>query len=269
MHGIDRAAGGPCGGRGPEHTVAHAEPHLLALQEGLHPAHHRIGPRLRPPGKAKAADQQDQHDPKQAPGVPSVAYHQTEGVHHGRRNDDQAKHLQKVGQGRRIFKGVSTVLTEETAAVGAKLLDGNLRRRRTHRQHLPAGVHPNVIVRVLNDALRHQRQGQDDRQWQQYVKYGACKVDPEVADGVRHAGSKTARQRHHDGHSRGGGNEILDSQPQHLDEVPQRGLPAVVLPVGVGHKTHRDIECGVRRDGRKAARIPGQRILQPKHRINR
>ena len=134
---------------------------------------------------------------------------------------------------------------EEAAAVGAKLLDGDLRGRRAHGDRLlghrlAVGVLGRLNQRRLlvglerlHHALRNQQQGHNDRQRQQDIERAADQVDPEVADRGAGASHEAADQRHQHGHAGGGRDEILHRQAEHLRQVAQRGLAAVALPVGV------------------------------------
>ncbi len=89
---------------------------------------------------------------------------------------------------------MSAIHIEEAAAVGAELLDRNLRRRRSHRQGL-RGDHFLVRVlrgldqvdilvglEVLHDSLRNQQNGQDHGKRQQDVHGRTHEIDPEIAD---------------------------------------------------------------------------------------
>jgi hypothetical protein len=59
-----------------------------------------------------------------------------EGVGQRRGMANRSEHLQEVAQRRRVLIRVGAVGVEEAAAVGAQLLDGDLRRRRALRQGL-------------------------------------------------------------------------------------------------------------------------------------
>ena len=77
-----------------------------------------------------------QHRRQDRPALPRVADHHAERVAQRRRDQQDRQHFQEVGQRRRVLERMRRVDVEEPAAVGAELLDGDLRRRRAHRQSL-------------------------------------------------------------------------------------------------------------------------------------
>ena len=58
------------------------------------------------------------------------------------------------------------------------------------------------------------------------------------------------------------------SEAQHLHEIGQRALAAVVLPVGVGDEGDRGVEGQVLGDCRLPGRIERQEGLQPHHSVD-
>ncbi len=120
---------------------------------------------------------------------------------------------------------------EEAAAVGAKLLDGDLRRRRTERHRLRRyGCAVAVRRRLderhfgrrskrLHDSLRNQRHRQQHGERQQDIERAARNVDPEVADRLHRLSGHAARERDQYGHPRSGGEKVLYRQAQHLREI--------------------------------------------------
>ncbi len=157
---------------------------------------------------------------------------------------------------------------EEAAAVRAQLLDGLLRGHRPLRNRLSRPFNRGrlrVAIPVLDDALRGEQQGGNERDRQQEVDGRAGHVDPEVADRRLALPRKAADEGDGDGDARGGRGEVLYGQRRHLSEVAHRRLADVRLPVRVGDETDRGIERGIGRDLRRAEplRVQGQVPLQP------
>ena len=142
---------------------------------------------------------------------------------------------------------------EKAAAIGAQHLDGFLSGHRPHGDGLSRSFHRDGFLVGLQ-SLRHpssaKEKGEHQRQRQQHVNRGAGRVNPEIADGGRLLAGKTANERHRHGDARRSGAEILDRQRCHLDQIAERLLAAVCLPVGVGYEAHGGIERQVRRHGR-------------------
>ncbi len=183
----------------------------------------------------------------------------------------------------------------EAAAVGAELLDRDLRRRGSQRnrllgrrhlfgdggalfvlQRLPIGARLGRVVghrlderrsrglaERLRDALAHQRQREDDRQRQQDVDGRADEVGPEVADAARLLAREAADQRDEHRHPGRSGDEILHGEPEHLRQVAHRGLAAIALPVRVRGEAHRRIERRIRAHACHVLGIERQPLLQP------
>ena len=81
--------------------------------------------------------------------------------------------------------------------------------------------------------------------------------------GAREAADQ--RDRQHDAGRRR--QEVLVRQAEHLHEIGQRALAAVVLPVGVGDEADRRVEGEIGRDRRLPGRIERQHALQAHQRI--
>ena len=163
---------------------------------------------------------------------------------------------------------------EEATTVSAQHLDGLLRGHRAHGQGLRGrlgilchchalgvqhrltrgiqfgilelrhlhGAHILVGVKVLDDALAHQKNGKHKRQRQQQPQRDARDVGPEIADDRRGAGGKAAYQRKHHGNAGGSREEVLHGKCQHLSQVTHGGLTAIALPVGIGDKADSGVE---------------------------
>ncbi len=188
----------------------------------------------------------------------------------------------------------------EAAAIGAELLDRDLRRGGSERNRLLGRGrllgdrvallvlerlavravlrvvvghrlderHRRVLVEGLRHALAHQHERQDDRQRQQDVDGGAHEVGPEVADAARFLAREAANERDEHRHPGRRRDEVLHGEREHLREVAHRRLAAVALPVGVGGEARRGVERGIRADGGQRLRIERQPLLQPLQRID-
>lgn len=154
---------------------------------------------------------------------------------------------------------------EEAAAVGAKLLDGDLRGRRAEGQQLLL-TFDTVERQIGGEALRHplpyQHQRHDQRDGQQHIEAETHQILPEVAkvDGL--LAGDTAEQGNGDGGARPCGDEVLGGQAHHLAEVGEAGLTGIGLPVGVGHKADRGVEGELPAQARQLLRVEGQQPLR-------
>ena len=183
----------------------------------------------------------------------------------------------------------------EAAAVGAELLDRDLRRGGPERNRLLGGgrlfgdrialfvlerLPVRAVLRIvvgdglhqrdrgglvegLHDALADQDDREHDRQRQQDVDRGADEIGPEVADAARFLAGEAANQRDQHRHPGRRRDEILHREPQHLRQVAHRALAGVALPVGVGDEARRGVERRVRRDRGHGLRIERQPLLDP------
>ena len=148
--------------------------------------------------------------------------------------------------------GIARVDVEEAAAVGAELLDRDLRGDRAERERLLAagqrGRACTEPAKRLDDALGDEDQRADERQRQQDVEQRrgsgparSCRAS--VGAAAREAADHRGQHRHADR----GRDEVLHRQPGHLREVGQRRLAAVELPVGVGDERRGGVEGDVPR----------------------
>ena len=101
----------------------------------------------------------------------------------------------------------------------------------------------------------------------QDVERAAGDIDPEIADRLGRRARKAADQRHRQHDAGRGRQEVLVRQAEHLREVGQRALAAVVLPVGVGDEADRRVERQIGRDRRLAGRIERQQVLETHQRV--
>ena len=114
---------------------------------------------------------------------------------------------------------------------------------------------------VLDASLRDQEQSGDDCRSE--AEHRACTghVHPEISDGLCRVARKSTNQSNRNRNSDGGGNEILDSERGHLDEIAKRRVGRVRLPVGVGHEADRRVVSQIGRHRRGKRRSLGRRKL--------
>ena len=219
---------------------------------------------LGPVADDHAGDEQHAHHGEDGPALALVADHAAEHVgERGAECEDQDD-LQEVRKRGRVFKRMRSVGVEETAAIGAEHLDGDLRSDRTDRDGL-LGAFQRGGVDIGAERLRHalpdQKQRGDDANWHENVERAAGDIDPEVADRLHRRAGEAADQheRQYDAGRRR--QEVLVREAEHLGEVGQRAFTAVVLPIGVGDEAHRRIERQIGRHGRLVGRIERQQRL--------
>ena len=96
----------------------------------------RIAVLLSPDCGRGAGQKQNRHHGEQRPSLAAIADHLAEGVRQGRADREDREHLEQIRQRRRILVRMRRVGVDETAAVGAELLDDFLRRDRSLGDHL-------------------------------------------------------------------------------------------------------------------------------------
>ena len=262
---------------------------------------HRVARRLQRVRGGQQRDEHDRHRRQQRPALPGVADHLPERVAKRRGNEQDREQFQEIRQRIRILERMRRVDVEEAAAVGAELLDGDLRRRGPERDRLLGGRRllgdrvalvvlqrlpvravlrvvvghrlderdGGVLVERLHDALAHQHQRKDERKRQQDVDRRPHEVEPEIADVVDLLAGEAADQRDQHRHARRGRNEVLDAEPEHLREIAHRAFAAVALPVGIGDEARCRVERRIRADRRHLLRIERQEHLKPLQRVDR
>ncbi len=157
---------------------------------------------------------------------------------------------------------------EEAAAVRAEHLDRDLARHGAQRDRLLGALERRRIdIRRRASAECRSRPGtaRRDADRQQHVERATREVDPERTDGRGRSARETADERHGERDAGRGRQEVLVRQPQHLREVGQRALAAVVLPVRVGDEARRRVEGEIRRHGALAGGIERQSALEPQN----
>ena len=229
-----------------------------------------------------------------------VPDHGAERVAEGGRDHEDGEHLEEVRQRRRVLERVRRVHVEESAAVGAELLDGDLGRRgpdgqdllgqgRLRHLRLALLVEDRLAVLVglrlvvlsglddrdlrvgaegLDDALRDEDEREHERERQQDVERRPREIDPEVADRLGGAPREPADEGGQRRHPGGGRDEVLHGEPQHLGQVAHGRLAAVALPVRVGAEADGGVERRIGRHGTESLRVQGQDALEPLERVD-
>ncbi len=299
MHGIDRAARGVGRHRCKQRGIKNAEADFLAFHVAIGDGDaellvNRIALGFRPPANHDAGDAHRKHRRPDRPAMLLIFCFAAEMIGHRAADAQQREHLEEIREWRGIFKRVRGVGVRVTAAVGAKHLDGHLRRHRTLNNRLRVerlvfhhrislGINDGFSIRIvfldgnglrlhqfrrrvrleiLNHALRDEEQREHKADRQQQIISDARQIHPEVADGRGRMPCYAAHQRGGDGDTGGGGKKVVDGQRDHLREIRHRRFAAVALPVGV----RRETDGGVKREmfGQRAEmlRIERQVLLQ-------
>ena len=294
VHGVNRAVGSGGGVSRPRGGGDDTEAALLALHvaAGLAVGHLDIdrsaigqlrGARMLVEGDDAGEDhQQDEHGGKDGLALLGVLDADTEGEAAGGRDQQQAGHLDDVGEGTGVLIRMGGVHAEEAAAVGSGLLDGDLRSRRTLGQEL-LGDHARALdnlavdldrvaldlgavddapaavcirldsnglyelgllsrLEVGDDATGSQADAEHEVQRDEHIQDGAGEVDPEGTQTLLLDLTEAADQREHDRDTGASGNEVLHGEAHELHKVGQGGLTGVGLPVGVGYEGSSRIE---------------------------
>ena len=186
------------------------------------------------------------------------------------------------------------VLAEETAAIGAQVLDGDLRGGRAfghalgvhllihhhrlavravhrvalvirlgHLRHI--GLHQRggrIRLEILHHALARQRHRQNHRERQQHIQRAARDIHPEIAQRFDRRPAQTPRHRQQHRRARGRAQEVVHRQPRHLREITHRVLPGIRLPVRVRDETNGCVQGQRPRDIGELLRIKRQMRLR-------
>ena len=100
----------------------------------------RIAADLGTIGERQRADEQHRHGGENRDALAHVLHHAAEHEAEGSRDQQDEDHLEKVGERRRVLVRMRGVDVEEAAAIGAELLDGELRSDRALRDYLLAAL---------------------------------------------------------------------------------------------------------------------------------
>ena len=141
--------------------------------------------------------------------------------------------------------GMGRVGAEVAAAVGAELLDRDDAGGDAAGDGLLGALDGGRLGRSLEGhrrALPHQQDGDDERQRQEQPHRRPGHVDVEVADGRQAVAGQRPDRRHRRRHAGGRGDELQERDDEHLRQVRQAGLAAVVLQVGVGDEARDGVE---------------------------
>ena len=173
--------------------------------------------------------------------------------------------LDEVRERRRVLVRMRRIRTEVAAAVGPELLDrddaggdaagdlllGPLDRRRRggalerHRRALP-----------------DHEDGHEQRERQEQAERRAGQIDIEIAELSQAIAGQAANDGHGGGDARGRGHELQERNHEHLREVRQARLAAVVLQVRVRREARDRVEGEPRLHVADAVRIERQILLE-------
>lgn len=174
----------------------------------------------------------------------AVTHHQAEHHDKGTGKQHHGKHFQHAGKHRGVFQRRRGIGPQETAPVGAQVLDADQGGYGAHGDILIFafdGLHGHIGGEVLGAALPHQHEGNDDGQREQHTGNVAYQIPVEVAQAHPLIG-----QAAHKGHDhcapRGGRGEHHVNDDHHLAQVGQAGLARIMLEVGVCHETDDGVE---------------------------
>ncbi len=173
-------------------------------------------------GDAEQADREDHHRRVEGPALAAVADHAAELRRRGGGDQQDEDHLDEVRELGRVLEREGAVDVEEAAAVGAELLDRDLRCGRPPGEGLIESAQAgeaDIGREVLDHALGDQDQGPDRRERQQDVEERAGDVPPEVAELLDAAAREAPDHGGQYGHADRRRDEVLDGQAGHLREV--------------------------------------------------
>ena len=148
VHAVDRAAGGVGGDRGKQRGIEDAEAHFLAFHVAAAGVDAQVcGIADCPTASAcqqhqDAADEHHEHRRPDRPAMPLVLDHPAKVIGQPGGDREDREHLNEIAQRRGILKRMGGVGVEESAAVGAQHLDGDLRSDRSLRDGLRGGLLP-------------------------------------------------------------------------------------------------------------------------------
>ena len=294
MHGVDRAVGSSRRESGPGRRGGDAKAALLALHVAARLAIGHLDVdraaicQLRRTHMLVNGDdagkdhEQDKHRREDGLALPGILDTDAEGEAAGDRNQQQAGHLDDVGEGIGVLIRMRRVRAKEAAAVGAGLFDGNLAGRRTLGQKL-LGDHAGALddlavdldrvaldlgavddaptavcirldsnglyelsllsrLKIGDNATGSQADAEHEVQRDEHIQDGAGEVDPEGTQTLLLDLTETADEREHDRNTGAGGQEVLHGEAHELHKVGQGGLTGIGLPVGVGYEGSSSIE---------------------------
>ena len=121
---------------------------------------------LGPVADHEGAEKDDRHGGVDRPALPLVAHHASECVRQGGRDQKDVQHLEEVAERRRVLVGNRGVRVPEAAAVGAELLDRDLRGGRALAERLLGAFERGRVdigTDILRNALPDEDQRADDR----------------------------------------------------------------------------------------------------------
>ena len=191
MHGIDGTAGKPRGGHDEERRHGKAKAHFLAFHIALRGINaqglnDRVARCFGPIDNTGSHDDEQEHGDEQGAALALIANHTPEHEGHGRRDDQHGENRKIVRPGGRIFKGMGGIGIEETAAIGAQLLDRFLAGNGSQGNSLLGTFQCCCIDRALK-RLRHAKgyegNGHHNGERQEHIERRLDEIVPEIANG--------------------------------------------------------------------------------------
>ena len=218
---VDRAAGGVRGDGGEEGGIEDAEADFLALHVaigGIDTQGGKIGiaGRLKVPGDHDAGEEEGEHCRPHRPTVALVLDRSAKVVSQRARNRKDREDLQEVRERRRVFERMRGISIDVAAAIRSEHFDRDLRGHRAlhdglridflidqHRLAVRGGHRIAFVIdlrhrngervaqggglkrlEILDHALRHEHDRENDADGKQQVVGDANEIDPEIADGL-------------------------------------------------------------------------------------
>src|ERR1700745_1210893 len=129
---------------------------------------------------------------------------------------------------------MSRVCVEETAAICAQHLDGELRSQGALGDRLARAFQRLdclIRLKILNATLRNKEQSGQNANWKQDVERPTGDINPEISYGLRGVPCESANQRYGHGHPGRRGDKVLNGQGSHLDEIADGRLRSIGLPI--------------------------------------
>src|SRR5215813_3860908 len=140
------------------------------------------------------------------------------------------------------------IRVEIAASIRAKHLNRELRSQRPLRDRLRSslqGLGRNRRFEILNGSLPHKEQRGGNGNLQKDVQRTSRYINPEVSYCLGCVTGKTSDHSYCHRNTNGSGNEVLDCEPGHLNEVTEGRIRRIRLPVSIRHEADRRIECEV------------------------
>ena len=162
----------------------------------------------------------------------AVAHHLAEGNDAGAGQEHHRVEFDEVREDRGVLQRGAGVGSQETAAVGAQVLDDLQGSNGAHGNDLIRtlqGLDHHISIKILGHPLPHQQQAAHDGEGEQHAGGDAHQVHKEVAHVVSGPSGQPADKGHAGGIAAGCRDKHHKDNDQHLGEVAQTALAGVVL----------------------------------------